>query len=37
MFQTLNDHPQITIAIFPDDDQALQWLQATALSAPIVH
>jgi hypothetical protein len=26
MFQTLNDHPQITIAIFPDVAGALDWL-----------
>src|SRR5262245_64128906 len=26
MFQTLNDHPQITIAIFPEVAQALEWL-----------
>jgi len=26
MFQTLNDHPLITLAIFPDVDAALAWL-----------
>lgn len=26
MFQTLNDHPQITMRIFPDLDGALAWL-----------
>ncbi|HEU0014484.1 MAG TPA: hypothetical protein VFQ45_12415 [Longimicrobium sp.] len=26
MFQTLNDHPRITIRIFPDLDGALAWL-----------
>jgi hypothetical protein len=26
MFQTLNDHPQITLRIFPDVDGALAWL-----------
>jgi len=37
MFQTLNDHPQITIAIFRGDDQALAWLQSAELGAPIAH
>lgn len=27
MFQTLNDHPQITIRIFADQETALLWLQ----------
>lgn len=26
MFQTLNDHPRITVRIFPDLDGALAWL-----------
>ena len=26
MFQTLNDHPRITVRIFPDVDGALAWL-----------
>ncbi|HEX6372636.1 MAG TPA: hypothetical protein VF006_27195 [Longimicrobium sp.] len=26
MFQTLNDHPQVTLRIFPDVDGALAWL-----------
>ena len=26
MFETLNDHPQIVIAIFPDEPEALRWL-----------
>ncbi|HEU0076693.1 MAG TPA: hypothetical protein VFQ76_03530 [Longimicrobiaceae bacterium] len=25
MFQTLNDHPQVTLRIFPDLDAALAW------------
>ena len=37
MFQTLNDHPQIAIAIFRDEEQALQWLQSADLAPPIVH
>jgi len=28
MFQTLNDHPQITIEIFPDTAQAMEWIAA---------
>jgi hypothetical protein len=28
MFQTLNDHPLITLRIFPDTDSALAWLKA---------
>jgi hypothetical protein len=34
MFQTLNDHAQITIAIFGDDATALQWLHVSGLQAP---
>jgi hypothetical protein len=30
MFQTLNDHPQITIAIFSDVAGALDWLAGSA-------
>jgi hypothetical protein len=26
MFETLNDHPQITIAIFSDEPEAMRWL-----------
>jgi type II secretory pathway component HofQ len=26
MFQTLNDHPQIQVRVFPDEAQALAWL-----------
>jgi hypothetical protein len=26
MFETLNDHPQIVIAIFPGEPEALRWL-----------
>ena len=33
MLQTLNDHPQITMRIFPDMDGALAWL-AEAPPAP---
>jgi hypothetical protein len=28
MFQTLNDHPQITIALFPEADAAYDWLRS---------
>jgi hypothetical protein len=34
MFQTLNDHAQITIAIFGDDASALAWLRAPGLEPP---
>lgn len=34
MFQTLNDHPQISIAIFPDVDEALTWLSAVGVDLP---
>lgn len=34
MFQTLNDHAQITIAIFGDDVSALEWLRLPALELP---
>jgi hypothetical protein len=34
MFQTLNDHEQITIAIFGDDVSALEWLRRAGLEAP---
>jgi polysaccharide deacetylase 2 family uncharacterized protein YibQ len=34
MFQTLNDHPQISIAIFPDTPKALQWLEAAGQELP---
>jgi len=27
MFQTLNDHPLVTLRIFPDADSALAWLK----------
>jgi hypothetical protein len=36
MFQTLNNHPQIVIAIFGDDEPALQWLKAPDLRPPDV-
>jgi len=29
MFQTLNDHPQIAIAIFADDAEALNWVRSS--------
>jgi hypothetical protein len=34
MFQTLNDHPQIVIAIFGDEKEALLWLELPDLEAP---
>lgn len=34
MFQTLNDHPQITIAIFPDEETAREWIEAAGLAPP---
>lgn len=34
MFQTLNDHAQITIAIFGDDVSALEWLSVPDLNPP---
>jgi hypothetical protein len=34
MFQTLNDHPQITIVIFEEDTEALSWLSLPDLKAP---
>ena len=34
MFQTLNDHPQISIAIFPDEAAATQWLAQPGLDLP---
>jgi len=34
MFQTLNDHPQISIAIFPDTPTALQWLEQAGQDLP---
>lgn len=34
MFQTLNDHAQITIAIFGDEVSALEWLHLTGLESP---
>ena len=34
MFQTLNDHEQITIAIFGDGISALEWLRAPGLELP---
>lgn len=34
MFQTLNDHPQIVIAIFGDEPEALEWLALPGLEAP---
>lgn len=35
MFQTLNDHPQITISIFPTVPDALAWLRAPGLTLPV--
>ena len=34
MFQTLNDHPMISIAIFPDEERALAWLSAEGVDLP---
>jgi hypothetical protein len=34
MFQTLNDHPQITIAIFEGEAEAVNWLSLPDLKAP---
>ena len=34
MFQTLNDHPKIRIAIFPDEAEALAWLAEPGLHMP---
>ena len=34
MFQTLNDHAQITIAIFGDEVSALEWLHLPGLESP---
>lgn len=34
MFQTLNDHPKISIAIFPDEEGALEWLAADGVDLP---
>ena len=34
MFQTLNDHPKISIAIFPDEDGARTWLAADGVELP---
>jgi hypothetical protein len=36
MFQTLNDHPQIAIAIFGNDEDALAWLMLPDHSPPEV-
>ena len=36
MFQTLNDHPQIVVAIFGDDEDAHQWLQRSGVRPPEV-
>jgi hypothetical protein len=34
MFQTLNDHPRITLAIFPDEAEALAWVMAPGFAPP---
>lgn len=34
MFQTLNDHPMISIAIFPEEREALAWLAAEGIDLP---
>jgi len=33
MFETLNDHPQIVIAIFSDEPEALRWLSEPGTKA----
>lgn len=37
MFQTLNDHAQITIAIFGDAETARAWLEIPGLAPPTEH
>lgn len=34
MFQTLNFHPQIVIALFPDDAEAMRWIAEPGLEMP---
>ena len=34
MFATLNDHPQTSIALFPDDTEALSWLAESGQALP---
>ncbi|HET9235019.1 MAG TPA: hypothetical protein VFP10_12835 [Candidatus Eisenbacteria bacterium] len=34
MFQTLNDHPQMVIAIFGEEAEAVNWLRLPDLKAP---
>ena len=34
MFQTLNDHPQIVIAIFGNEESANEWLDLSDLNPP---
>lgn len=34
MYQTLNDHPQVTIAIFPDVESAEAWLAEPGCDPP---
>ena len=36
MFQTLNDNPQVVVAIFGDGDSALQWLKLAGVRPPDV-
>jgi hypothetical protein len=36
MFQTLNDNPQIVVAIFGDDESASQWLRLAGVRPPDV-
>lgn len=35
MFQTLNFHPQIVIALFPDDAEAMRWIAEPGLEPPV--
>jgi hypothetical protein len=34
MYQTLNDHPQMCIAIFENDARAVEWLNLAGVSPP---
>ena len=36
MFQTLNDNPQVVLAIFGDEDSALAWLRLAGVRPPDV-
>jgi len=34
MYQTLNDHPQMCIAIFENDERAMEWLNLASVTPP---